>query len=159
MGVNSMEKEYNVAERLLTRDTDLLWRTVGPLVRLAGKTAAGRLLMSRVGKLSGMIIANTGMFGMEKMEEPADVMREWTKVLDDLGCNYELGGAGEDEAELFMIECPAGLTESDGREVCLMGMSADRELVRRLGGELVIGETIASGADRCCLKVVRATGG
>lgn len=151
-----MERERSAVEKLLMRDTELLWRTVGPLVRLAGRTSAGRFMMSRVGKLSGMIVAKTEMFGMKKMETPEDIVSEWTKVLDDLGCDYELGEQGEDEAELFMLECPAGLTESDGGKVCLMGMSADTELVKRLGGELVIGETIATGADRCHLKVVRA---
>jgi len=154
-----MDREHNAIEKLLTRDTELLWRCVGPLVRLAGKTSAGRFLMSRIGNLTGAIIANTGMFGMEKMEIPADVVSEWTKVLDALGCDYELGEQGEDEAELFMLECPAGLSERDGREVCVMGMSADTELVKQLGGELVIGETIGSGADRCHLKVVRRGAG
>ena len=154
-----MDRDYNAVERLLTLDTDLLWRLVRPYVRLSGKTSVGRFLMEKVGTLSGAVIARTGLFEVERMEEPEDVMSEWTKVLEELGCNYELGEADDVGVELFMLECPACLTEDDGREVCLAGMSADLELVKRLGGELIIGETIASGADRCHLKVVRPGGG
>lgn len=155
-----MENEYNFAERLLTRDTDLLWRMIGAAVRTAGRTSAGRFLMDGAGKLAGAVIAKTGMFGVEKAADPADVVSEWAKVLDAVNCKYELGAASADVAELFVLECPAGLAGTGNREVCLAGMSADSELVRRLGGELVIGETIASGADRCHLKIVRkGTGG
>ncbi len=154
-----MERDYNAVERLLTLDTDMLWRLAGLYVRLSGKTSAGRFVMKQVGTLSGAAIARAGLFEVERMEEPEDVMGEWTKVLEELGCNFEPGEAAEDGAELFMLECPAGLTESDGRAACLAGMSADLELVKRLGGELIIGETIATGEDRCHLRVVRPGGG
>lgn len=150
------EIEGGPVERLLMRDTDLLWRMIGPMVRLAGKTSAGRFVMEQTGKLAGTILAKREMFGMMEAEEPADVVSEWLKVLEGLGCEYEVGKVGKDEVEVFILDCPAGL-EGRGEEVCDSGMSADRELVRRLGGELVIGETIATGAEKCHLRVVRSS--
>ncbi|MFH1538223.1 MAG: hypothetical protein ABIH66_04640 [bacterium] len=151
------EIEGGPVETILMRDTDMLWRIIGPMVRLAGKTSAGRFVMEQTGKLAGTVLAKREMFGMEKAEEPADVVSEWLKVLEGLGCEYEVGKVGKDEVEVFILDCPAGLSEKDGRETCDSGMSADRELVRRLGGELVIGETIATGAEKCHLKVVRSS--
>jgi hypothetical protein len=49
--------------------------------------------------------------------------------------------------------CPYGLTaKSDGR-LCHAIMNLEEELVRQLGGELVIEERIAEGASRCRFTV------
>ncbi|MEW5947741.1 MAG: hypothetical protein AB1742_16260 [bacterium] len=151
-----MAKDFGAAERLLSRNPDLLWRTVGAMVRLAGRTSLGRLLMERTGRLAGAALAEMEMFGMKTADGPVAAAGEWLKVLEALNCRYEVGKVTSGGVEVFMLECPAGLSEKNGKEVCLAGMSADRELVGRLGGRLLIGETIADGAGKCHLKVVRA---
>ncbi|MEW6201747.1 MAG: hypothetical protein AB1546_07220 [bacterium] len=147
-------REYNAIEKLLTRDTERMWKAMGAVVRLAGRTEVGRSLLREAGRAAGAVIAETGMFGVGRGGDAVEVTSEWLKVLAAVGCEYEIGKAGRDEVEVFVLECPAGLSAEDGREVCDAGMSADCELVRRLGGELIIGDTIATGAD-CCHLVVR----
>ena len=151
--VKKAQEEYNPIEKLLTRDPQMLWKVAGTMVRLAGKTSAGRSLLQNVGKVTGALIAKTGMFGVKKGKDAMEVVNEWLKVLTAVGCEFEIGRSTKNEVEIFILDCPAGLCTDDGREVCNAGMSADRELVRRLGGELIIGDTIASGATHCHLTV------
>lgn len=81
---------------------------------------------------------------------------EWLKMLAAVGVEYEVGRVEKDRVEVFLLKCPFGLTEANGRPACDAGMATDRGVVRGLGGELEIGETIATGADKCHLVIKTA---
>lgn len=142
----------NVVEKILGRYTQWLWRIVGVAVRLCGRTAPSRFGMDRFGQICGAFIVKKGMFGIKKAWEPVDVRDEWIKVLTALECKHERGRADENQAEVFVLACPVGLTS---KKACIAHMSADRAIVRGLGGRLIIGRTIADGEPVCHLTVVR----
>ncbi len=139
---------------LVAGNSDLVWRAVGPMVRVLGRTALGRMLLVLGGRLAGRAIVRLGLFGVTPGRDAPEVAESWMRVLAGMGCRFEVASASEEEVVVRMLECPAGLCAKDGREVCEAGMEADRTVVAMLGGRLEIGETFATGADFCEERVV-----
>lgn len=154
--IEAERKKFGAVERAFSARAEVLIGGMGGFVRLAGKTSAGRFIIAQSGKAAAALLVGKGYFNMKKASGAPAVTSEWLKMLTAVGVQYELGNATDDEVEVFLLRCPFGLTETDGRPVCDASMATDREVVRGLGGTLEIGETIATGADRCHL-VVRKT--
>ncbi len=144
------------AKVLLTLDTDLNWRIAGALIRLAGRTSTGRALVRLGGAAVGSAMAGAGVFGARESDDMRVVAGGFMAIMAGLGCRFEAGRQSADEVEVFMLACPGKL---DTPQTCLAGMEADRAVVRRLGGDLRIEETLLTGAPRCRLRVVRRRDG
>lgn len=151
--IEAERKKFGAVERAFSARAERLIASMGVFVRLAGRFSAGRFLIAQSGRAAGALLAKKGFFNMEKSGSAPGVVSQWLKMLEAVGVRYEVGKTAEDEVEVFLLQCPFGLTEADGRAVCDAGMATDREVVRGLGGLLEIGETIATGADRCHLVV------
>jgi hypothetical protein len=71
----------------------------------------------------------------------------------EMGFPFELG---EPEGDTFVLElpyCPYGFTGAEHARPCDTAMDMDRILMRRLGAELLIDETIPNGYSRCKMRV------
>lgn len=134
----------------------IIWGPVGTFVKKLGASEFGRDVLSYIGKVVGYIIVEGGLFGVKKVQGKEKYARliasEWFKVLDVFGCKYEKSKMKRDEVEVRMLEYPAGLRRGD-EKICEAGMWADRTIIKRLGGNLIIGKTIASGANKCYQKI------
>jgi len=71
----------------------------------------------------------------------------------DMGFPFELGPAEGDRFVLELPYCPYGFTDPEHARPCDTAMDMDRILMRRLGAELTIEETIPGGASRCKMVV------
>ena len=149
------KKSFSPLSRYVSNHSDGVWRRVGRTVRMLGKTKVGRGLLVLNGRMAGNFIVGTGLFNVKKSDNIHDATSNWLKVLSAVGCEYEIGEVTDDFVEVRILKCLAGLTTKNGRRVCQAGMEADRTVVRKLGGKLEIGETIATGAPKCILRVVK----
>ncbi len=59
-----------------------------------------------------------------------------------------------DSFEFYVYECPYNYIREDKSGVCDAVMDMDRELFRKVGGELTIQEYISRGADKCKLLMI-----
>ena len=107
-----------------------------------------------MGRVVGRALVSARAFGVRPADDVPGVTAAWLRVLRALRCRFEVSEVSEDRVVVNMFACPAGLSVRDGRRACHAGMEADRRIVERLGGELIIGETIATGAPTCTLTVV-----
>ena len=124
----------------------------GALVKTLGRAAPGAL--KAMGAMNASLVTGIGLFGMKKTSGAIPVAGEWLKMITGIKADYEIGGVSETEVEVLLKACPLGLTAEHGRALCLTAMATDMKTVEKLGARLEIGETIATGADRCHLKVV-----
>jgi len=149
-----VEVEGTGLKKALVSAMPFFIRMTGLMVRTAGRVPPGDALIRAMGKMNAGLITAIGLFGVKKTAGPVAVAEEWLKMIEGIDARYEVASAGDDEVEIHLLQCPLGLTPEHGRDMCLTAMATDMETVKRLGGKLEIGETIATGADRCHLKVV-----
>ncbi|MFH1539661.1 MAG: hypothetical protein ABIH66_11935 [bacterium] len=139
-------------EDFMSKNAAGVWKVLGRVINATTRTPAGEFLVTQSSKLAGAAVAGMGLYGIQKSGDVRQVAEDFARVMGEFGWDFEFGNSTEDEVEIFMLDCPGKL---EGEEACLAGMEADVELVRRLGAKLEIHETIATGADRCRLTVVR----
>ncbi|MFA6450312.1 MAG: hypothetical protein WCX65_12635 [bacterium] len=147
-----MARELNPIEIMLTRDTDTMWKIMGGVMRNVCSTEIGRKIVSGTGKHVAALLVETGAFGLEKETEPRSIGASFADFLQAIGCGFEVVEGSDDDAVINMLACPYEICDE---ATCLAVMSIDSEVVKRLGGKLIIEETIAAGADKCRLRVVR----
>ncbi len=71
----------------------------------------------------------------------------------EMGFPFELGQPEDGQFVLELPYCPYGFTGPEHARPCDTAMDMDRILMRRLGAELIIEETIPEGASRCRMIV------
>lgn len=149
------EKNFTPLEKFVTLNSTTIWQLAGFGVRLLGRTNIGRELLKTTGKTAGKLIVNTRTCGITKGNDINSIVSNWLKILDWVNCEYKIHTIETEEAEIHVLNCPAKLTIKNGKKVCDAGMSADITIVEKLGGRLIIEDSIARGADKCILKVVK----
>lgn len=115
-------------------------------------------MLRATGTIVGTVVGGA-LARSRRPRDARDVAAPWISLLHALACRHEVAVFEADRVEVHMLACPVGLGPREGREACLAGMRADRVVVRRLGGRLVIGGTIGSGAGLCHLTVLCERGG
>jgi hypothetical protein len=85
------------------------------------------------------------------------VATEWDRMFRESFPASHLTLIEEDHAEgEIAAPCPLGLGGTDDLRACDRAMEYDREMVRRLGGELTVIESQATPGVRRCRVVIRA---
>ena len=118
----------------------------------------GRFLMANVtSRLLARLIVGKGLFGIEdrRRDDLVEIAMEWLKLSIFLRIPTEVAEASDERVVVLRPECTIGLEGPECAPLCRASMNMDMEIVRRLGGRLVVTETILEGAPRCRHIVTR----
>ena len=125
-------------------------RLLGPIARVDGLDGVARAIaraMARVTLWSNRARPSEALPG---------VASEWDRMFRESFPASHLVGIGDGEAEgEITAPCPLGFTGSGRVSACDRAMEYDREMVRRLGGELRVIESQATPGVRRCRLAIR----
>ena len=91
----------------------------------------------------------TPVVGGKRATTIADVKKGWLAFLERAGVTPVVTADGKMSFQWEVEACPYGFCKAEQRGVCDAVMDMDRTYTKLLGGELVIHDRLADGADRC----------
>jgi hypothetical protein len=112
----------------------------------------GRFLLSRVAtRILARLIVKKGLFGIEdrRRDDLIEIAMEWLKLSIFLRIPTEVAEANDDRVIVLRPECTVGYQGPECAPLCRASMNMDMDIVKRLGGRLVVTETILEGAPKC----------
>lgn len=112
----------------------------------------GRFVLVKITtKLLAYLIVEKELFGVEKGEKSdlLEIALNWLKPSIFLRIPTEVAEAGDERVVILRPECTVGFKDHSCARLCRASMNMDMEIVRRLGGKLVVTETILEGAPNC----------
>lgn len=149
--MSKLESIYNVipSEALMK-----VMPMYGSLLNMAGGSEVGQKVIETVHKMAGKTAAGLAkMTGVTEDREAVEITREFLeKFFADI-TEYEEDG---EELAFSFSECPYGYCSEDQGDLCRATMNLEEEAIAQLGGELIIEERIAEGAERCKFRVLNS---
>lgn len=118
----------------------------------------GRFILARITtRVLAYLIVEKGLFGVEKGRKGdlLDIALNWLKPSILMRIPTEIAEASDERVVVLRPECTIGLSDPSCAPLCRASMNMDMEIVRRLGGKLVVTETILEGAPKCRHVITR----
>ena len=115
----------------------------------------GEPLVRGLNRNLGKIFFYSPLTFFKRADTIGEVKKFLIRLCDQFGISIDITKVEDDSLEFFVNKCPYGYCQSDQLGVCDAAMDLDRVLFRLSGAELIIQESIVSGAPKCRILLRR----
>jgi ubiquinone/menaquinone biosynthesis C-methylase UbiE len=124
-----------------------------PVMRWLCRDERRRAVAERLLRMAGTLLVWAARG--RRQDDPGSVAAEWTRVLRRLGLQPETSAG----CQVCFQRCSLALGPGD-RKVCETAMAINDQMIARLGGQMVLHETLADAhGTRCRVEIVRRRSG
>lgn len=124
----------------------------GKILMSVGNNDMGRQLVELMHRGIGKTIGGiTKLTDAAESRETVEVVKEFMEYFF-----YSIIAVEEESTEelvVTMSECPYGYCGEEHSDLCRATMNLEQEMIDQLGGELIIEESIAEGANKCRFRI------
>ncbi len=128
----------------------ILTRSVGKFhQRIYRLPMVGEPLVRGLTRRLGKIFFYSPLSYFKRVDTIAEVKKLLIRLCNQFEISIDIIKVEDDSLEFFVNKCPYGYCQSNQLEVCDAAMDLDRVLFRLSGAELIIQESVVSGASKC----------
>lgn len=121
-----------------------MFMSAGPLRR--------RIFKSLFAKIGAFFLVEKSFLGVEpgKKSSVIDVASNWLRLPSFTHMDMQISEADDERVVVVWPFCPLGFPKNEeGKRACRMSVSLDAEQIKRLGGKLIVTDTVLEGFPEC----------